>query len=145
MNLMRLVIAGRGSTPPTATTRMFAIDALGDADGLIALTGGPAGAIDRLLERRRRRSRRERGWSGWRRCSATGSMSSCSATTRQRRATSPPCSISPIALGLPLVATNEPYFAAASDYRGAGRAAVRRRRRARRHPGSPPPDAASIG
>ena len=42
-------LAASGSTPTTATSRMCGFDALGEADGLIALTGGPAGPIDRAL------------------------------------------------------------------------------------------------
>ena len=66
---------------------------------------------------RGRRSLRPRAASGWPRCSATGSTSSCSATGgRSRSRSSRRCSISPIAQGLPLVATNEPFFARREDF-----------------------------
>ena len=56
---------------------------------------------------------------GWPACSATGSMSSCSATASRRSAASRPALIDlAYAKGLPLVATNEPYFATRGRLRG---------------------------
>ncbi len=60
----------------------------GHADGLIALTGGPDGPIDRVVRRRPAASRRRRAGRAARRRSATGSMSSCSATASPRSARS---------------------------------------------------------
>ena len=90
-------------------------DALGDTHGLIALTGGPGGPIDRLLSRRRRRSRAAPPRPPRRRSSATGSMSNCSATKTSRANEAALLDLA-YGAGLPLVATNEPYFAAASDF-----------------------------
>ena len=62
----------------------------GDAEDLIALTGGPDGpdlAGDRMPIMRRLR---QRAATGWRACSATGSMSNCSATASTRSAASKP-------------------------------------------------------
>ena len=66
------------------------------ADGLIALTGGPGGPLDLALAA----GQAELGGGALRaalpRCSATGSMSSCSATAgRKRSRSSRACSISP--------------------------------------------------
>ena len=50
--LMRLVFCACGSIPRTATTRIFRFTALEDAQGLIALTGGPGRADRPGAERR---------------------------------------------------------------------------------------------
>ena len=61
--------------------------------------------------------RRARGSTGSSAPSATASMSRSSATaSRASASSSRSCSTSPIARGVPLVATNEPYFASAVDY-----------------------------
>ena len=68
-------------------------------------------------QRRPARHWRRRAASGWRACSATGSMSNCSAmaSTKERRVEAGLIDLA-YAKGLPLVATNEPYFASADDY-----------------------------
>ena len=87
------------------------------AGGLIALTGGPGGPVDQAIARRAGRSCRARASTGWPRCSATGSMSSCSAIgSPPRRPSSRSWSTLAYARGLPLVATNEPFFPARDDY-----------------------------
>ena len=62
----------------------------GDAEDLIALTGGPDGPISLALAGRSCRRLRRRAASGWRACSATASMSNCSATASRRNAASRP-------------------------------------------------------
>ena len=62
----------------------------GDAEDLIALTGGPGGA-DLAGDRMPIRPRwRRRAATGWRACSATGSISNCSATASRRSAAPKP-------------------------------------------------------
>jgi DNA polymerase-3 subunit alpha len=91
-------------------------DALSDCDGLIALTGGPAGAINRALRlemadfalARLRRLQRLFGDRLY--------------VELQRHGLDSEAAIEPALIdlaydhSLPLVATNEPYFAAASDF-----------------------------
>ena len=77
-----------------------------------------AGRADLAGARRRPGgSWRRRAASVWRACSATASMSNCSATASTASAASKPALIDlAYAKGLPLVATNEPYFATTDDY-----------------------------
>ena len=90
------------------------------AEGLIALTGGPDGVIDRALAANDFRFAEARARMRCKAFSATGSMSSCSATACRRRGRSSRfCSISLTTLDLPIVATNEPYFAQPRRFRGA--------------------------
>ena len=85
-----------------------------------------------------RRSLRRRAARGSPRCSATGSISSCSATAGPRKSrSSRACSISPMRNGIALVATNEPFYGRREDFEAhdaliciAGRPAGRRVRAA---------------
>ncbi len=80
--------------------------------GLIALTGGPSGPIDRALAAGSHDQAEQRLPTLAEPCSATGSMSRSSATASPRSGASRRrWSSSPIGLDLPLVAANEPFFA----------------------------------
>ena len=71
-------------------------------------------------------------------------MSSCSATTTS--APNEPALLDlAYARGLPLVATNEPYFAAASDFEAQDALLCIAEGALDRHRRAPPADAASIG
>jgi DNA polymerase-3 subunit alpha len=113
MNLMRLVSAVWLDPDPGEEAHLH-YDALGDTDGLIALTGGAAGAIDRLIgagadDLARARLERLQASFGAR---LYVELQRHDAERRNEAA------LLDLAYsrGLPLVATNEPYFAAASDY-----------------------------
>ena len=81
------------------------------------LDGRPRRRARHFARRSRASTRRWRGSRRWSRFSATGSISNCSATASRRSARSRRnCWISPIGAGLPLVATNEPFFASAEDF-----------------------------
>ena len=114
-NLMRLVSrlwldAGEGEEP------RLPFDALIGADGLIALTGGPAGPIDRAL------ALNMPDLAGARLTRLAEAFDRRLYVELQRHGIDAERAIEPALvdladrLGLPLVATNEPYFAAASDY-----------------------------
>ncbi len=113
MNLMRLV--SRVWLDPTdGDEAHLRFDALDEADGLIALTGGPAGPIDRLLAAGAddlARARLER-------LAATFGDRLYIEVQRHdaERAHEPALLDLAYNRGLPLVATNEPFFAAASDF-----------------------------
>ena len=88
-------------------------DALADAAGLIALTGGAAGALDRLIEAGAPELARKR----LDRLAATFTDRLYVELQRHEpRDVEPALLDFAYSLGLPLVATNEPYFAAASDF-----------------------------
>jgi DNA polymerase-3 subunit alpha len=114
-NLMRLV-SSLWLDPKEGDEAHLPFDALHGADGLIALTGGPCGAIDRplaahmadLAEARLGRLRETFGDRLY--------------IELQRHGLESEVTLEPALidladrLGLPLVATNEPYFAARPDY-----------------------------
>ena len=94
--------------------------ALEDAQGLIALTGGPAGPIDRALRKAGLGDLAEEiaGSSGWPRVFGSRLYVEIQRHGLDReRAIEPELISLADRLGLvPLVATNEPYFAKPSDY-----------------------------
>ena len=123
--------------PMRRTPRSDALAA--HAEGLIALTGGPDGPIDRALRDGQQPLAEERLKRARRRHSATGSTSRSSATASRASTTSSRSSCSsPTRSRIPIVATNEAYFASARRLRGARRAAVHRGRPLRRRGRSPP-------
>ena len=105
-----------GSIRPTATSRTFRSPRSSKAQGLIALTGGPAGPVDRALragpgelaESRLRRLAEVFGDRLYVEIQRHGLDS--------ERAVEPELIALADRLGLPLVAANEPYFAGPSDY-----------------------------
>ena len=106
------------ATPSRRPRRTSPCRGLADcADGLIALTGGPAARSTARIAAGRP-TRRAPARRASRRSSATVSMSSCSATApaaeESGRAASHRARLSP--RGLPLVATNEPFFPTREDY-----------------------------
>jgi len=112
MNLMRLV--SRVWLDPTDGEEAHVrCDGLGDIAGLIALTGGASGALDRLLaagaadlaEARLKRL-----------ADLFGDRLYVELQRHESRDQEPALLDLAYRLGLPLVASNEPYFAAASDY-----------------------------
>ena len=114
-NLMR--IASQAWLGPTdADQPHVRLEALGEADGLIALTGGPAGPIDRaladgLFDLARARLRR-----------LAALFDSRLYVELQRHDLESEKAVEPHLIdladahSLPLAASNEPYFAAAADY-----------------------------
>ena len=91
--------------------------ARGRSDGLIALTGGPTGPLDAAIAAGQAELAAARCDSSASVCSATGSMSNCSGTARAaERAVEPALVELAYASGMPLVATNEPFFAKREDY-----------------------------
>ena len=91
-NLMRLNSRAFLETPVHQSPHHQVRMAGGDAEDLIALTGGPDGPISLALARRSCRAARPPAATGWRACSAIASMSNCSATasTSERRTESRP-------------------------------------------------------
>jgi len=114
-NLMRLVSA-LWLDPTDGDEAHLPFAALAESDGLIALTGGPAGPIDRALRAGSSdlaQSRLERL------AKAFGSRLYVEIERHgldSERAIEPELIGLADRLGLPLVATNEPYFAGPSDY-----------------------------
>ena len=114
-NLMRLVSA-LWLDPTDGDEAHIPFAALTESDGLIALTGGPAGPIDRALRAGSSdlaQSRLERL------AKAFGSRLYVEIERHgldSERAIEPELIGLADCLGLPLVATNEPYFAGPSDY-----------------------------
>ena len=114
-NLMRLV-SSLWLDPTDGDDAHLPFAALEDAQGLIALTGGPAGPIDRALragpgdlaESRLKRLAEVFGSRLYVEIQRHG--------LDRERAIEPELISLADRLGLPLVATNEPYFAYASDY-----------------------------
>ncbi len=114
-NLMRLV-SSLWLDPKEGDEAHLPFDALIGAEGLIALTGGPAGPIDRplgahtpdLAEARLGRLRETFGDRLYVELQRHG--------LEQERMTEPALIDLADRLGLPLVAANEPYFAARADY-----------------------------
>ena len=113
MNLMRLV-SQAWLDPTDGDSAHVRYEALGDADGLMALTGGPAGAIDQLLSAGAAdlaEARLER---------LATMFGDRLYVELQRHDEERPNEAALLDLAfsrsLPLVATNEPYFAAASDF-----------------------------
>ena len=113
MNLMRLV-SNVWLDPTDGDDAHIRYDALGEVDDLIALTGGPSGALDRLLAAgahdlaERRLERLQTSFGGrlyveLQRHDAERANEAALIEFAYRR-------------GLPLVATNEPYFASLSDF-----------------------------
>ncbi len=113
MNLMRLV-SQAWLDPTDGDDAHVRYEALGEAEGLIALTGGPAGAIDRLL------SAGAADLAEARLESLTSTFGDRLYIELQRHDEERPNEVALLDLAysrsLPLVATNEPYFAAASDF-----------------------------
>ena len=87
-SLMRLSSRAFLETPSNEKPHLKLAWLDGATDGLIALTGGPGGPLDAAIVAGPGRSRRQRAAQRCSGCSATGSMSSCSATAR--RASAPP-------------------------------------------------------
>ena len=114
-SLMRLNSRAFLETPPNEKPRLKLAWLEGETDGLIALTGGPGGPLDAAIDAGQGSLAGTR-WRAWRVCSATASMSSCSATVANERATEPALVELAYARGIPLVATNEPLFATREDY-----------------------------
>ena len=86
-------------------------------DGLIALTGGPDGPIDRALREGQKDARARAPRRRSRRSSATGSTSRSSATACKHEIEAEPQLLElAYARALPIVATNEVYFATPDDY-----------------------------
>jgi len=114
-NLMRLV-TGLWLDPTDGDEPHIPFAALRDSDGLIALTGGPAGPIDRAL----RAGLGDLAESRLKRL--VEAFGSRLYVEIQRHQLDSERAIEPALIGLadrlvvPLVATNEPYFAYASDY-----------------------------
>src|SRR5277367_203133 len=114
-NLMRLV-TGLWLDPTDGDEPHIPFAALRDSDGLIALTGGPAGPIDRAL----RSGLADLAESRLRRLIEV--FGSRLYVEIQRHGLESERAVEPALIGLadrlvvPLVATNEPYFAYASDY-----------------------------
>ena len=114
-NLMRLVSA-LWLDPTDGDEAHVPFTALEDAQGLIALTGGPGGPIDRALrtgfgdlaESRLKRLAKIFGSRLYVEIQRHG--------LDAERAIEPELIALADRLGLPLVATNEPYFGGASDY-----------------------------
>jgi DNA polymerase-3 subunit alpha len=113
MNLMRLA-SEVWLKPTDGDEAHVRIDALGDLSGLLALTGGANGALDRLIAAGADDLARAR-------------LETLAARFPDRlyvelqrhdetHAAEPALLDFAYAMGLPLVATNEPFFAAASDY-----------------------------
>jgi DNA polymerase-3 subunit alpha len=113
MNLMRLVSAV-WLDPQDGDEAHVRYDALGDVDGLIALTGGASGAIDRLISAGAddlARARLERLQTSF------GERLYVELQRHDSERRNEPALIDlAYGMGLPLVATNEPFFAAASDF-----------------------------
>ncbi len=114
-NLMRLV-SGLWLDPTDGDEPHIPFAALKDSDGLIALSGGPAGPIDRAL----RAGLGDVGESRLKRLMETFGSRLYVEIQRHgldaERAVEAELIALADRLGLPLVATNEPYFAASSDY-----------------------------
>ena len=112
-SLMRLCSRAYLETPQQERPHLKLAWLEGETNGLIALSGGPA---DRSMSRSpaartRSRNRDARNCSG---CSATGSISNCSAMAcRPSGAVEPALIEFAYSRGIPLVATNEPFFARA--------------------------------
>ena len=113
LNLMRLV-SDVWLKPTDGDEAHVRLDALGDLGGLIALTGGASGALDRLIAAGvddLARARLER---------LAALFPDRLYVELQRhddiRAAEPALLDFAYRLGLPLVATNEPFFATTSDY-----------------------------
>ena len=114
-NLMRLVSA-LWLDPTDGDDAHLPFAALEDAQGLIALTGGPAGPIDRAL----RAGLGDLAESRLKRLAEVFGSGLYVEIQRhdldRERAIEPELIALADRLGLPLVATNEPYFAKPSDY-----------------------------
>ena len=116
-SLMRLNSRAFLETPPNEPPHLKLAWLEGETDGLIALTGGPGGPLDAAIVAGQGATRERRAARRWRGCSATGSMSSCSATASTAERSAEPALVDlAYARGIPLVATNEPFFARREDY-----------------------------
>ena len=129
-NLVRLFSRAFLDTPANEPPHAHARLARRRTDGLIALTGGPGGPIDRAIAAGQSRAgrgaaRRARG--AVRRPALCRDCSATAAPAQRRR--EPELIELAYAHGLPLVATNEPFFADARRLRGARRADLHRRGR----------------
>ncbi len=114
-NLMRLV-SSLWLDPKEGDDPHIPFDSLVGAEGLIALTGGPDGPIDRALARQMADLAESRLT---RLAKAFGSKLYVELQRHgleSERLVEPALIALADQLGLPLVATNEPYFAAPSDY-----------------------------
>jgi len=115
LNLMRLA-SNVWLEPKDGDEPHVAFDALADTEGLIALTGGPAGAIDRLL----RAGMHDFALARLKRLEKLFGDRLYVEIQRHNLETERLIEPALIDLAydrsLPLVATNEPYFAAASDF-----------------------------
>ena len=79
-SLMRLNSRAFLETPPNEPPHVKLAWLDGETEGLIALTGGPGGPLDAAIVAGQGSARRQRAARRWRACSATASISSCSAT-----------------------------------------------------------------
>ena len=84
-SLMKLNSRAFQETPVNQTPHIKFDWLEGEAEDVIALTGGPDGPIALALQADQARWRRSAS-TGWPRCSATGSTSNCSATASTRSA-----------------------------------------------------------
>ena len=115
MNLMRIA-SNVWLDPKDGDEPHVAFDAIGDVADLIALTGGPAGALDTLL----RKGMSDFALARLKRMEALFPDKLYVELQRhgldEERKVEPALIDFAYARSLPLVATNEPYFAAASDF-----------------------------
>src|SRR4051812_13062347 len=115
-SLMRLCSRAFLETPSDARPHIKLDWLNGESDGLIALTGGPSGPLDRELA-----SGRTEGAAG-RADALTRLFGDCLYVELQRHGAREERLVEPglveiaYAKGIPLVATNEPFFARETDY-----------------------------
>ena len=115
-SLMRLSSRAFLDSPPHEPPRLKLAWLEGETDGIIALTGGPGGPLDGGNRRRPKPSRRRPA-----RCAA-GAFGDRLYVELQRHGTASEKRNEPVLIdlaygkGIPLVATNEPYFATAQDH-----------------------------
>src|SRR6266852_6326855 len=115
-SLMRLNSRAFLETPPNEPPRLELGWLAGETDGLIALTGGPGGPLDAAIAA-------GQGSLAGARCEALARLFGDRLYVElQRHGTAPERLVEPAlielayARGLPLVATNEPFFATREDY-----------------------------
>ena len=117
-NLMRLV-SSLWLDPKDGDEPHIPFEALGGGEGLIALTGGPAGPIDRALGVHMADLAESRLEAAGRSLRSPALCRTAAPRARDRARAEPALIALADRLGLPLVATNEPYFAARLRLRGA--------------------------
>ena len=115
-HLMRLATAAFLDTAPSDTPHVPLALLEGARDGLIVLTGGPSGPIDKALAAGHARVADARLDALARLCEGSLYVELQRHGLESERAVEPGLIARADARGLPLVATNEPFFAAASDH-----------------------------